>query len=297
MPTLQYRLLVRDHIDTLGDNNNALSALFYSHLFRLQPSLRMVFNGGVPMLNRKFNSMIATFKNIKHLEKIAAAIESMAERHVAYHIELAYFPLFRESLLLALRDLLGDAFTPELEQAWSTVFDEVASIMTATLAQHGVLQHPELTADHEVDLLAHIGGEAVVTAVHQRFYDAIYEDAFLGRFFHHRAKYLLVRKQTEFMVAAFGGPNHYRGEPPAFVHMHMFITAEMSAIRERYLRWAILSEGLSADVCEAWLNVDRSFHASIEKNHVDDCVMRCWGQMPTVVKKPEGYEPPELMNI
>jgi len=294
MPTVQYRLMVRDHIDRMGDDSNALSALFYSHLFRLQPSLRVVFNGGVPMLNRKFNSMISTFKNVKHLEKISAAIESMAERHVQYHIELAYFPLFRESLLLALRDLLTDAFTPELELAWATVFDEVSTIMTTTLAQHTELQHPSPKETDEADLLALIGGEVVVTSVHQRFYDAIYEDAFLGRFFHHRAKHLLVRKQTEFMVAAFGGPNHYRGEPPAFVHMHMYITAEMSAIRERYLRWAIMSEGLTEAVCEAWLKVDRSFHPSIEKDQVDDCVMRCWGQMPTVVQKPEGYEPPIL---
>jgi hemoglobin-like flavoprotein len=268
--------MVRDHIDQMGDNSNNLSVLFYSHLFRLQPSLRIVFNGGVPMLNRKFNSMIATFKNVKHLEKISAAIESMAERHVQYHIELAYFPLFRESLLLALHDLLGDTFTPELEHAWATVFDEVSTMMSTTLAQHAELQHPAPKEAHEADLLALIGGETVVTSIHQRFYDAIYEDDFLGNFFHYRAKYLLVRKQTEFMIAAFGGVNHYRGEPPAFVHMHMFITAEMSAIRERYLRWAILSEGLSESICEAWLKVDRSFHSSIEKDHVDDCVMRCW---------------------
>jgi len=292
---IEHRLIVRDDIAALSSRINELSALFYTHLFRLHPPLQDVFNGGVPMLNRKFGNMLATLKNVKHLEKISAALTSMAERHLAYHAEIAHFPVFKEALLLALQDLLGDSFSTSQQAAWHKVFDEVSTIMVAVFEQQAATVNATKTLPrqhHDDDLLHDIGGETIVRAVHQRFYDAIYEDEFLGGFFHHRAKHLLVRKQTEFMVAAFGGANHYHGEPPAFIHMHMFITAEMSAIRDIYLRNAVLAEGLDERICQRWLAIDHSFHASIEKNNLDDCVMRCWGQQAMTVKKPNDYQPP-----
>ncbi len=291
---IEHRLMVRDDIAALSSRMNELSALFYTHLFRLHPPLQDVFNGGVPMLNRKFSNMLATLKNVKHLEKISAALTSMAERHLAYHAEIAHFPLFKSALLLALNDLLGASFSATKKAAWEKVFDEVSAIMIAVFEQQAATTHgsKRLPVQHDNHLLDDIGGETIVRAIHQRFYDAVYEDDFLGGFFHHRAKYLLVKKQTEFMVAAFGGANHYHGEPPAFVHMHMFITKEMSAIRDIHLRNAILAEGLDKQICQRWLAIDHSFHASIEKDTVDDCVMRCWGQQPMTVKKPTNYQPP-----
>ncbi|MDX8383971.1 MAG: hypothetical protein R8M45_07810, partial [Ghiorsea sp.] len=215
--------------------------------------------------------------------------------HVNYRAEVGYFPVFKEALLLAWADFLGEAFTSELRAAWVQTFDEVSAIMVEVLEKHpkpSLMNHEE--KHPEINLLEDVGGKDVILAVHTRFYDAIYEDDFIGAFFHFRAKRLLISKQTDFMIAAFGGENNYRGEPPAFVHMHMFITKEMSDIRTAYLRRAILAEGLSESICERWLSVDASFHASLEKRSEEECVMRVWGQYPMSVKKPATYVPPEV---
>lgn len=290
----QQQALVKQHILNMGDKTNKLSSSFYTHLFRINPSLTHIFNGGVSMLNRKFNSMLATFKSVHDLHKISAALEGMAKRHIAYHAEVAHFTDFNQALLHALEDVEQDNFTPELRQAWQTVFEEVANIMADVLrhAPKAEKKHQEVTSNASL-LIDDIGGAEVVRRVHQRFYDDLYEDEYIGAFFHHRAKHLLVRGQTEFMVAAFGGENLYTGEPPAFIHMHMYITKEMSDIREIYLRRAILAEGLGDDICQRWLAVDGSFHASLEKKSVDECVMRVWGQAPFTIKKPTGYQPPQ----
>ncbi len=294
MSFAQQQALVKEHIESIGQNINRLSSSFYTHLFRINPSLTHIFNGGISMLNRKFNSMLATFKSVHDLHKISAALEGMAKRHIAYHAEVSHFDDFNQALLLALEETYQDKFTPELKLAWQTVFAEVSNIMTEVLrhAPQAEKKKP-VTTSHESLLIDDIGGTEVVTRVHQRFYDDLYEDEYIGGFFHHRAKRLLVRGQTEFMVAAFGGENLYTGEPPAFIHMHMFITQEMSDIREIYLRRAILAEGLSDDICQRWLEVDRSFHASLEKKSVDECVMRVWGQAPFTIKKPASYIPPK----
>ena len=91
------------------------------------------------------------------------------------------------------------------------------------------------------------------------------------------------------MVAAFNGPNHYSGDTPAFVHMHMFITAEMADLCEQLLRQAILAQGLSATIADRWLKVDQSFRPGIVKQSIDECVMKCVGQFPLTAKKPAGY--------
>ncbi len=289
--------LVRESIEQIGDRSTALSKLFYTRLFQLDPGLSNIFDGGVAMLNRKFVNMLLTFKSAKEVEKLRPALESMARRHVGYRAESRHFLLFRDCLLGALEELLGDEFTPKLRGAWERLYDEVAGIMTAWMQAHpeAVVAAGEKTHTHsDLTLLEEIGGEEAVRRVHQRFYDSIYDDDYIGQFFFHRAKELVVQKQTEFMVAAFGGPNNYRGEPPAFLHMHMYITQEMADIRNVYLCKAVLGEGLSEEICERWLKVDNAFLPAIVKESIDDCVMRVWGQGPFVIKKPAVYIPPRV---
>jgi len=287
---------VRDSIEAIGDRSTQLSKLFYTRLFQLDPAMSDIFHGGVPMLNRKFINMLLTFKNARGIDALRPALESMASRHVGYRAEPAHFALFRDCLLYALGELLGEEFTAELRGSWERLYDEVAGIMSGWMQAHPEAFAAGTPAPTHVDLtlLQDVGGEDVVRRVHQRFYDSIYNDDYIGQFFFHRAKELVVRKQTEFMVAAFGGPNHYRGEPPAFLHMHMFITREISDIRNVYLRKAILGEGLSEDICERWMRVDNAFLPAIVKQSIDDCVMRVWGQGPFVIKKPAVYIPPRL---
>ncbi|PCI45499.1 MAG: hypothetical protein COB41_01365 [Proteobacteria bacterium] len=294
MSFTEHQALVKKNIEQIGSNINALSSSFYSHLFRLNPSLTHIFHGGVPILNRKFNSMLSTFKNVHDLHKISVALEGMAKRHIAYHAEASHFKDFNQALLMALEDTLQDSFTPALKEAWSDVFQEVAAIMVEVLRDAPSAGKDKISIKQQsTALMDEIGEIEVVTRVHQRFYDYMYDDDYIGLFFHHRAKKLIIRKQTEFMVAAFGGENLYTGEPPAFIHMHMYITKEMSDIRDVYLRRAILEEGLSEALCQRWLAVDHSFHASIEKHSIDECVMRVWGQHPFTVKKPILYQSPK----
>lgn len=288
--------LVRASIETIGDGNTELSSLFYTRLFQLEPSLTDIFDGGVPMLNRKFINMLLTFKTAKNLDALVPALQAMAKRHFGYGAEVAHFAPFREALIYALEQKLGDGFGDELRAAWLSIYDSVCKVMIDYMESHAEERPAALeSSGHHIDpnLLEDIGGEEKVRKVHQRLYDGIYEDDYIGQFFFHRAKDLLIRKQTAFMVAAFGGPNHYAGEPPAFLHMHMFITREMAEIRNVYLRNAILAEGLGQDICDRWLSVDNSFLPAIVKQSADECVMRCWGQAPFTIKKPAVYVPPK----
>jgi hemoglobin-like flavoprotein len=290
---IENRLLVKTCIDELTPQIEKISALFYRELFRLDKRLESVFSGNVILLNRKFSNMLGTLKNVKHLEQIRNSVEKMGERHHHYGAEIQHFPTVKRALLSALRIHLGIKFTPILEDAWSAVFEEVATIMEEALKKtsHTISTvHAVKQGNDDTELLTEIGGEAVIFKVHERFYDVMFDEPWLETFFLGKSKESLIIKQTQFMVAAFGGENHYHGDTPAFVHMHLFITEEMSRVRQRILREAILAEGLSVSIAERWLKVDYSFWEAIIKKSVEECVMKCQGQVPIVAKKPIGYQ-------
>lgn len=292
----QQRLLVKTDIETIGTDINALSQLFYRELFHIDIGLKRVFPGNVVFLNRKFANMIATFKNVGHLDKISASIGKMGERHLTqYGVQTEHFKPVSEALLLALSDYFGDAFNQERKAAWQAVFDAISAIMAHSMdtADRRESKRPQYDeAGYDTDLLAEVGGEAGVLRVHERFYEVIFNDPWLGQFFYGKHQDVLAEKQSKFMVAAFGGDNHYTGDTPAFVHMHMFITDEMSGIRQQMLRQAILDEGHSESIAERWLKVDDSFRQSIVKKSVDECVLKCRGQIPVAPSKPIGYRSP-----
>jgi len=281
------RLQVKACIESL-ENIDELSRLFFKELFHLDLSLERVFPGNVVALNHKFSNMLNTLKNVKHLEKITESLASMGERHLQnYGVQVAYFDTAQQALLTALAETRNLNLEQNgLKEAWQSVFSDVADLMKQAMQKSDRRSESRLTQSSfsTRDLLAEVGGKARITQVHQRFYDVMFDHPWLEQFFYGKSKESLVMKQTQFMVAAFGGENRYTGDTPAFAHMHMYITPKMLDVRQEILRQAILDEGLSEETAEAWLQVDDSFRHGIVKKTVDDCVLKCVGQAPVVIK-------------
>ncbi|MDQ6954960.1 MAG: hypothetical protein Q9M20_05900 [Mariprofundaceae bacterium] len=289
---LQQRRMVRDNIDDMSNSMTALCTHFFTHLFRLDPSQIQVFDGGPVFLHRKFSSMMATFKNARRLESMATAIEALSYRHIRYGMKVIYLPAFKQALMLALADHLKDKLSTELRDAWGAVYDDITNIMKSAAENNSEWHKDEKKfhdSHHDTGLLEDIGGQEIITRVHQCFYDLMFDDDWIGQFFLGKHKLGLIRKQTEFMVAAFGGPSLYSGQPPALVHMHMYITEDMALYREKILRKCILDAGLSAAIADRWLAVDRSFWPSINKQSLDECVTPCPGQLPITIKPRHGH--------
>jgi hemoglobin len=137
-----------------------------------------------------------------------------------------------------------------------------------------------------------VGGYDAIYRIHLRFYEMMFEEPWLGRFFWGKHEGVLARKQTDFLVACLGGPHEYRGETPAIAHLHMFITEEMLDVRESLLRRAMAEAGLETALQGRWLRIDNAFRAAVAKRSPDECVMRCVGQVPIVAKRPADYRPP-----
>ncbi|WP_199688189.1 globin family protein [Noviherbaspirillum sedimenti] len=95
--------------------------LFYGKLFEMDPSLKPMFKGDIVEQGRKLMAMINTVvMKLDQLGDIVPAVQDLGKRHVAYDVKDKDYDTVAGALLWTLGAGLGDAFTDEVEQAWTT---------------------------------------------------------------------------------------------------------------------------------------------------------------------------------
>jgi len=306
--TINQRVLVIECVNQVSPISILVSQYFYQQLYLLVPDAENAFKGSDDFRHRKFSSTLQAFHNLKQLEQMSPMFHALGQRHQGYHRRFRDFlPAMCEALIQTLQRELAASWSDEMTEAWQVVFLDVAALLVAAIndeperrsfAPRPIQAERRQGAGvrHDQGLLAAIGGAEVVKQVHDVFYEALFEDDWLRKFFLGKHESILSEKQTAFMVNAFGGESDYRGDMPAFVHMHMMITAEQADIREQYLRRAILSQGLSEEIADRWLAVDRIYRPSVVKNSESDCVLLSKGQYAISAIKPKNYIIPFNLN-
>ena len=69
--------------------------------------------------------------NLHRAGQVLRAIRDLGVRHVGYGVKLADYDALEEALLWALEQALGDDFTPEVQDAWTVCYNELAGEMKA----------------------------------------------------------------------------------------------------------------------------------------------------------------------
>jgi len=80
-------------------------------------------------------------------------------------------------------------------------------------------------------LIDRIGGRTTIEWVHKIFYDKIYADPWLGKFFAGIDQKHIESQQTDFITMLFGGPKAYSGRMPIDAHEHILIGEELFSER------------------------------------------------------------------
>ncbi|PIR00086.1 MAG: group 1 truncated hemoglobin [Nitrospinae bacterium CG11_big_fil_rev_8_21_14_0_20_45_15] len=141
----------------------------------------------------------------------------------------------------------------------------------------------------DLSLLAEVGGREVLERVHKKFYDKLYEHAWLKHFFAEVDQKVIENQQTDFMVSNMGGGRVYSGKLPKPAHKHMNITDEMFEERNRILKESILECGVRPDLAERWLKIDYAFKRSLVKNSLSECEKRFFTDEILDFPKPPNF--------
>jgi len=124
--------LVQSSFERVVPISMTAADLFYGRLFELDPAARALFTGDMQEQKRKLMNMIAVVvKGLSRLDDIVPGIQALGVRHKEYHVTDAQYATVGAALLWTLEQGLGDAFTPEVREAWV----EAYALLSATMIQ------------------------------------------------------------------------------------------------------------------------------------------------------------------
>ena len=104
--------------------------LFYGRLFELDPALQPLFKSDTREQGKKLMRMIGVAVNgLDRLRELLPAVEDLGRRHAGYGVADADYETVGAALLWTLDKGLGSGFTPEVKDAWVTVYGLLATTM------------------------------------------------------------------------------------------------------------------------------------------------------------------------
>lgn len=122
--------LVRSTFKQVAPIADAAAAIFYERLFDQNPDIRPMFTGDMARQGRLLMQMLATAVNaLDKSNALAPALKALAVRHVGYGVKIQHFDAVGAALIWTLRQGLGEAFTPNVEAAWSKTYQYIADLM------------------------------------------------------------------------------------------------------------------------------------------------------------------------
>lgn len=130
MVTSRQKTLVQESFASLAPIAEDAMALFYRRLFEVDPVVRRMFPEDITAQHRKLAQMLtAAVKGLDHLDRLVPVVQDLGRRHAGYGVTEAHYDTVGAALLWTLEKGLGSAFTPEMKDAWATVYGLLATVM------------------------------------------------------------------------------------------------------------------------------------------------------------------------
>ncbi|RDJ22946.1 hemin receptor [Bosea caraganae] len=123
---------VRDSFGKVAPIADQAAALFYGRLFEIAPETRALFKSDISEQGRKLMATLAVVvRGLDDLPALMPAVTRLAERHAGYGVEATHYVPVGAALLWTLEQGLGEGFTPEVKDAWTTAYGTLSGAMIA----------------------------------------------------------------------------------------------------------------------------------------------------------------------
>lgn len=124
--------VIKSTVPVLEVHGVAITKTFYSNLFKDNPTLLNIFNHTNQTKGRQqgalANTVYAVAQHIDNLEPIVPVVVQIAHKHVSLGVLPEHYPIVGQYLLAAIKEVLGDAATDEIIDAWGKAYGVIADI-------------------------------------------------------------------------------------------------------------------------------------------------------------------------
>jgi hemoglobin-like flavoprotein len=122
--------LVQQSFAKVAPISETAAGIFYDRLFEVAPSVKSMFPVDMTEQRKKLMSMLAVVVNgLGNLESVLPAASALAIRHVSYGAKAEHYPVVGAALLWTLEKGLGDAWTPDVADAWTAAYGTLSGFM------------------------------------------------------------------------------------------------------------------------------------------------------------------------
>ena len=133
MLTKQQIELVKATVPVLREHGVALTSHFYKRMLSHNPELMQVFNMGHQRAGFQQQALagavLAYAENIENLPALLGAVAHIANKHVSVGIRAEHYPIVGKHLIASIKEVLGDAATPELIDALTAAYMQLADVL------------------------------------------------------------------------------------------------------------------------------------------------------------------------
>ncbi|WP_054956609.1 NO-inducible flavohemoprotein [Paenibacillus dakarensis] len=131
--------IIKSTVPVLEVHGQAITTVFYKKLFIHHPELMNIFNHANQRQGKQpaalAGAVYAAAANIDRLENILPVVKQIGEKHRALNILPEHYPIVGETLLGAIKDVLGAAATPEIIDAWEKAYQVIADVFISVEAE------------------------------------------------------------------------------------------------------------------------------------------------------------------
>ncbi|MDE5414384.1 NO-inducible flavohemoprotein [Alkalihalobacterium chitinilyticum] len=127
--------IIKSTVPVLAEHGEAITKRFYQMMFENHPELLHIFNHANQKQGKQpkalANSVYAAAAHIDNLEAIIPVVKQIAHKHRSLNVKAEHYPIVGKHLLLAIKDVLGDAATDEIINAWADAYGVIADVFIA----------------------------------------------------------------------------------------------------------------------------------------------------------------------
>jgi nitric oxide dioxygenase len=135
----KHKELVKATVPVLKEHGVLLTTHFYRRVFTFNPELKNTFNMGNQQNGKQQTALaMAVLAYAEHIDDpsvLLPVLEKIGHKHISLDIRPEHYDIIGRHLIASIGEVLGDAATPELVEAWTLAYGQLAGIMAGTEAR------------------------------------------------------------------------------------------------------------------------------------------------------------------
>ena len=122
--------LVQESFAKIAPISETAAELFYDRLFEVAPQVKAMFPADMKEQRKKLMATLAVVVGgLGNLDSVLPAASALAKRHVSYGAKAEHYPVVGAALLWTLEKGLGEAWTPDVADAWTAAYGTLSGYM------------------------------------------------------------------------------------------------------------------------------------------------------------------------